>query len=43
MANNYADVIAELRGMQDRIRAIRDRHCDPKNNENPRYHAFQPP
>lgn len=40
MANDYKDVIGELRGMQQRIRAIRDRYCDPKSNENPRYLAL---
>ena len=40
MANDYRDVIGELRGMQERIRAVRDRYCDPKNNDNPRYLAL---
>jgi len=40
MGNDYVDVIGEMRGMQDRVRAIRDRYCDPKSNENPRYLAL---
>jgi hypothetical protein len=40
MANDYKDVIGELRGIQERLRAIRDRYCDPKSNENPRYLAL---
>ena len=31
------DVIGEKRAMQERIRYIRDRYCDPKSNANPRY------
>lgn len=26
--------------MQDRIRVIRDRHCEPRSNQNPRYLAL---
>ena len=26
-----------MRAMQERIRYIRDRYCDPKSNANPRY------
>jgi hypothetical protein len=40
MRNDYADVIGEMRSMQDRIRAIRERYCDPKGNQNPRYLAL---
>ena len=40
MTSDYTDVIVELRGMQQRIRAIRERHCEPKCNENPRYLAL---
>ena len=29
--------IKELRLMQERLRGIRERTCDPKSNENPRY------
>ena len=35
-----ADELAELRRMQDRLRTLRDRLCEPKNNTNPRYHAL---
>jgi hypothetical protein len=34
---NYDDSIKELRVIQDRLRAIREKTCDPKSNENPRY------
>jgi hypothetical protein len=37
MSNDYNDVIGEMRSMQDRLRAIRDRYCEPKDNTNPRY------
>jgi hypothetical protein len=40
MTNDYKDVMGELRGMQQRIRAIRDRYCEPESNENPRYLAL---
>jgi hypothetical protein len=40
MPNHYADVIAELHTMEGRISAIRDRHCEPKNAANPRYHGL---
>ena len=40
MTNDYTDVIGEMRHMQQRIRAIRDRYCEPKTNENPRYLAL---
>ena len=35
--SSYNVAIGELRSIQDRRRAIRDRTCDPKSNENPRY------
>lgn len=39
MTNDYRDVVGELRGMQ-RVRTIRDRYCESKSNENPRYLAL---
>lgn len=38
--NDYTDAIDELRAMQERIRAIRTRCCEPKSNTNPRYLAL---
>jgi len=35
--NSYEDEIRELRTIQDRLRSIRERTCDPKNNGNDRY------
>ena len=32
--------IASLRRMIEEIRQIRERTCDPKSNQNPRYHAL---
>jgi hypothetical protein len=32
--------IARLRRMIEEIRQIRERTCDPKSNQNPRYHAL---
>ena len=40
MSNDYSDVIQDLRAMQERVRAIRTRHCEPKSNMNPRYLAL---
>jgi hypothetical protein len=40
MTNDYTDVIGEMRRMQDRLRVIRDRYCEPKSNANPRYLAL---
>jgi hypothetical protein len=40
MANDYTDVLGEMRAIQDRVRAIRTRYCDPKSNANPRYLAL---
>lgn len=40
MTNDHTDVIGEMRSMQNRIRAIRTRHCERKSNENPRYLAL---
>jgi hypothetical protein len=40
MASGYSEEIAELTRMQDRLRKLRDRLCEPKNNRNPRYHAL---
>lgn len=37
MANDYSEVISEMQRIQERLRTIRDRHCDPKSNANPRY------
>jgi len=35
--HTYDEAIKELRLMQERLRAIREKTCDPKSNENPRY------
>jgi len=35
--NSYEDEVSELRRIQDRLRSIRDRTCDPKTNANDRY------
>ena len=35
--NSYENEITELRLIQDRLRSIRERTCDPKNNGNERY------
>ena len=35
--SSYEEAIKELRSIQERLRAIRDRTCDPKSNENARY------
>lgn len=40
MSADAANTIDELRAMQDRVRAIRTRYCDPKSNANPRYLAL---
>jgi hypothetical protein len=32
--------IASVRRMIEEIRQIRERTCDPKSNQNPRYHAL---
>ena len=40
MTSDYTDVINELRAMQERVRSIRARHCEPKGNTNPRYWAL---
>lgn len=40
MTNDYTDVVGEMRAMQDRVRAIRTRYCEPKANSNPRYLAL---
>lgn len=40
MSNDYIDVIGEMRAMQDRVRAIRTRYCEPKSNANSRYLAL---
>lgn len=34
---SYEEEIEELRAIQERLRAIRDRTCDPKTNANDRY------
>lgn len=36
MTYDYTDVIGEMQRMQDRLRVIRDRCCEPKSNANPR-------
>jgi hypothetical protein len=38
MTADVANATDELRAMQDRVRAIRTRYCDPKSN--PRYLAL---
>lgn len=38
--DDHDKVIAELRVMQDRLRALRRSHCDKASPENTRYHAF---
>lgn len=38
--SSYDDAIGELRSMQESLRAIRDRTCDPKTKENSRYHGL---
>lgn len=38
--DKYADEVAELRRMQDRLRVLRHRLCEPKNNTNRRYHGL---
>lgn len=38
--SDYTDVIGEMRSMQERLRAIRSRYCEPKDNSNPRYLAI---
>lgn len=40
MTSDYTDVISELRAMQERVRSIRIRHCEPKAKTNPRYLAI---
>ena len=40
MAHDYSEVISEMERMQDRLRTIRDLHCEPKSNANPRYLAL---
>ena len=40
MDEDYGTVIHELRGMQDRLRALRFRLCTESSKENLRYHAF---
>ena len=40
MTSDAVDVIDELRAMQERVRSIRTRHCEPKANTNPRYLAL---
>lgn len=40
MANDHSEVISEMQRIQERLRTIRDRHCDPKSNANPRYLAL---
>lgn len=38
--SDYTDVIGEMEKMQDRLRTIRERYCEPKNQDNPRYNAL---
>jgi hypothetical protein len=40
MSNDYTDVVGEMRAMQERVRSIRTRFCEPKSNSNPRYLAL---
>lgn len=40
MAGVYPDPVQELKAMQERVRAIRTRCCEPKTNTNPRYLAL---
>lgn len=40
MTDSYSEAIGEMERMQDRLRAIRDRHCVPMPNANPRYLAL---
>lgn len=40
MASDVDDAIGELRAMQERVRSIRTRLCEPKANTNPRYLAL---
>lgn len=40
LITDHADVIDQLRAMQERVRSIRTRHCEPKANTNPRYLAL---
>lgn len=40
MASDVDDAIGELRAMQERVRSIRTRLCEPKANMNPRYLAL---
>ena len=37
---DYTLAISEMKTMQERVRAIRTRHCEPKSNANPRYLAL---
>jgi hypothetical protein len=40
MEQQYDKDIDTLKRMIEDIRSIRDRTCEPKTNENPRYHAL---
>lgn len=40
MADDYTDAVRELKAIQERIRSIRTRYCEPKSNLNPRYLAL---
>lgn len=40
MTTDHSEVIGEMEQMQDRLRTIRERHCEPKSNRNPRYLAL---
>ena len=40
MPDPYAEPIALIREIQERIREIRFRYCEPKSNSNPRYLAL---
>lgn len=40
MSSDYKDAARELKVMQERVRAIRTRYCEPKSNANPRYLAL---
>lgn len=40
VTKDYTDVVSELTRIRERLRTIRDRHCEPKSIANPRYLAL---
>lgn len=40
MANDIRTAIIVLQQMRERVRTIRNLHCEPKSNTNPRYLAL---